>query len=297
VQKGAPDGHKVVYHEKADEHPGAETGDVVFVLKQQEHAEFKRKGADLYIERTISLSEALCGFELDVVHLDGRKLLIKSAPGEVVKPMQRGFDPLAHEDGRKAWEVMEGSDCPGVATVAEAQECDIDTLKSACEGQLKRQGLDVGAFVVDHKYGRVSFKVASRTDILDAKVPARNCTMYVAADPDAESPLRMMKAVRGEGMPTLKRPFEHGNLFIILNIEFPQSLSMDAQQQLREFLPPPLHSPAAAQDGDVEVHEVTDIDPVQSCEENRANMTASGEAYDDDREADEGARQPQCAQM
>merc|ERR1712151_1127183 len=87
IQKGSPDGHKVVFHEMADEHPDHDTGDVVFVLKEQEHAEFKRKGADLYVERTISLVEALCGFELELNHLDGRKLLIKTSPGEIVKPM------------------------------------------------------------------------------------------------------------------------------------------------------------------------------------------------------------------
>merc|ERR1719464_8951 len=65
IQKGAPDDHKVQFREMADEHPDADTGDVVFILKQQEHAEFKRKGADLFIERKISLVEALCGFSME----------------------------------------------------------------------------------------------------------------------------------------------------------------------------------------------------------------------------------------
>merc|ERR1740130_2050785 len=86
IQKGSPDNHKVVFREMADEHPDADTGDVNFVLKQQEHAEFKRKGADLFLERKISLVEALCGFELEITPLDGRKLLIKSAPGDIAKP-------------------------------------------------------------------------------------------------------------------------------------------------------------------------------------------------------------------
>merc|ERR1719265_315971 len=94
IQKGSPDGHKVNFREMADEHPDADTGDVNFVLKQQEHPEFKRKGADLFMERKISLVEALCGFELEITHLDGRKLLVKTSPGELVKPMARGFDPL-----------------------------------------------------------------------------------------------------------------------------------------------------------------------------------------------------------
>jgi len=90
IQKGSPDNHKVQFREMADEHPDADTGDVLFTLKQQEHALFKRKGADLFIERTISLVEALCGFEIEITHLDGRKLIIKTSPGEIVKPRQSG---------------------------------------------------------------------------------------------------------------------------------------------------------------------------------------------------------------
>ena len=66
VPKGAPDGHKIHFSEKADEIPDGEAGDVVFVLQEQPHAEFKRKGDDLYIERSISLTEALCGFSMEV---------------------------------------------------------------------------------------------------------------------------------------------------------------------------------------------------------------------------------------
>merc|ERR1719272_2090753 len=114
IQKGSPDGHKVTFREMADEHPDADAGDVHFVLKEQEHAVFKRKGADLFIERKISLSEALCGFELDITHLDGRKLFIKTAPGEIVKPPPRGVDPLAKEVAKTDWEVMEDCDCPSI---------------------------------------------------------------------------------------------------------------------------------------------------------------------------------------
>merc|ERR1719230_1472768 len=107
VQKGSPDQHKVTFREMADEHPDADAGDVVFVLKQQEHSDFKRKWADLFIERKISLVEALCGFELELTHLDQRKLLIKTAPGEIVKLPMRGFDPLDDTEGKMEWDVYE----------------------------------------------------------------------------------------------------------------------------------------------------------------------------------------------
>jgi len=284
IQKGSPDGHKIPFREMADEHPDADTGDVVFVLKQQEHAMFKRKGADLFIERDISLVEALCGFELEIKHLDGRKLFIKTKPGEIVKPMAQGFDPLAQEDGKTEWEVMEDFDCPSIDNAAQADTTDVDTLKKACETQLKQKGIDVGVFVVDGS--RTYFKQCTREEALAAKKPRRGSTMYIVSDPDAKKNFRMMKAVAGEGMPTYKNPFIQGNLFLILTITFPDSLTPDVQRSIRQLLPPPLNVPTITEESEgVEVHMVTDIDPVQSFNSNKINMTAGGEAYDDDEES------------
>merc|ERR1719464_1226863 len=281
IQKGSPDGHKVTFREMADEHPDADAGDVVFVLKQQEHSQFKRKGADLFIERKISLVEALCGFQIELTHLDGRKLLIKTSPGEIVKPMSQGFDPLAKDESKTEWEVMEDTDCPSIDNVAQADTTDIDTLKKACETQLKRKGIDVGVFVVDGS--RAYFKQCTREEALAAKKTRRGCTMYVLSDPDAKKSFRMMKAVKDEGMPTYKNPFVHGNLFLILTIEFPDTLSPENQQAIRKLLPPPLNVPTVKEDDPgVEPHAVTDIDPVQSYNSNKVNMSAGGEAYDDD---------------
>lgn len=66
--------------------PDTITGDIVFVLQQKDHSKFKRKFDDLYMEHTLTLTEALCGFQFVLTHLDGRQLLIKSNPGEVIKP-------------------------------------------------------------------------------------------------------------------------------------------------------------------------------------------------------------------
>eukprot|EP00931_Biecheleriopsis_adriatica_P092077 TRINITY_DN658_c0_g3_i1.p1 TRINITY_DN658_c0_g3~~TRINITY_DN658_c0_g3_i1.p1 ORF type:complete len:530 (+),score=162.50 TRINITY_DN658_c0_g3_i1:65-1591(+) len=290
IQKGSPDGHKVVFREMADEHPDADAGDVVFVLKQQEHPVFKRKGADLFVERKISLVEALCGFQMDITHLDGRKLLIKTEPGEIVKPMAQNFDPLAKEDETTEWEVFEDCDCPSVDNVAQGDTTDVDTLKKAVETQLKRKGIDVGCFVVDSQ--RAYFKECSRADALAAKKTRKGSTMYVIADPDAKKSFRMMKAVKDEGMPTYKNPFVHGNLFLVLTIEFPDELSEATQKSLYKLLPAPLHAPTWKEDDkEVEVHTVTDIDPVQSYNSNKVNMQAGGEAYDDDDDED-GRRGP-----
>ncbi|CAN1171138.1 DnaJ protein homolog 2 [Linum perenne] len=86
VEKGMQNGQKITFPGEADEAPETITGDIVFVLQQKEHPRFKRKGDDLFVEHTLLLTEALCGFRFVLTHLDGRQLLIKSLPGEVVKP-------------------------------------------------------------------------------------------------------------------------------------------------------------------------------------------------------------------
>ncbi|KAG6588253.1 DnaJ protein-like protein, partial [Cucurbita argyrosperma subsp. sororia] len=86
VEKGMQNGQKIKFPGEADEAPDSVTGDVVFVIQQKDHPRFKRKGDDLFVEHTLSLIEALCGFQFALTHLDGRQLLIKTNPGEVVKP-------------------------------------------------------------------------------------------------------------------------------------------------------------------------------------------------------------------
>ncbi|XP_047321866.1 dnaJ protein homolog [Impatiens glandulifera] len=88
VEKGMKHGQKITFPGEADEAPDTVTGDIVFILQQKEHPKFKRKGEDLFVEHTLSLTEALCGYQFILTHLDNRQLLVKSQPGEVVKPDQ-----------------------------------------------------------------------------------------------------------------------------------------------------------------------------------------------------------------
>lgn len=38
------------------------------------HSKFERRGDDLYTNVTVPLQDALTGFEMDIVHLDGHKV-------------------------------------------------------------------------------------------------------------------------------------------------------------------------------------------------------------------------------
>ncbi|EFJ24912.1 hypothetical protein SELMODRAFT_267228 [Selaginella moellendorffii] len=88
VEKGMSHNQKITFQGEADEAPDTITGDIIFVLQQKEHPKFKRKGDDLFLEHSLSLLDALCGFQFTITHLDGRQLLVKSRPGEIIKPGQ-----------------------------------------------------------------------------------------------------------------------------------------------------------------------------------------------------------------
>jgi len=63
VEKGMQHSQKITFPGEADEAPDTVTGDIIFVLQQKEHPKFKRKGDDLFYEHTLTLTEALCGFQ------------------------------------------------------------------------------------------------------------------------------------------------------------------------------------------------------------------------------------------
>lgn len=86
IDKGTPNNYQYTLHGEADEFPGTEPGDVIIVAQEQPHKRFKRKGADLLLEKSITLLESLTGVDFVLTHLDGTKIRIKNDPGEVIKP-------------------------------------------------------------------------------------------------------------------------------------------------------------------------------------------------------------------
>lgn len=86
VDKGMKHGQKIQFKGEGNQiTESKESGDVVVVLVQQPHEFFERSGDNLIIVHTITLTEALCGFQFPIKHLDGRDLLLKCPAGDVVK--------------------------------------------------------------------------------------------------------------------------------------------------------------------------------------------------------------------
>jgi len=86
VEPGMKDGQKIVFNGEADQVPGMDPGDLIFVIRMQPHKVFQRKGNNLVMKKTILLSEALLGCMFVFEHLDKRQVVVRSAPEQVIKP-------------------------------------------------------------------------------------------------------------------------------------------------------------------------------------------------------------------
>jgi len=84
INPGWREGTKITFTNEGDEEMKRETGDIVFVLKEKDHASFSRSKDDLCYTARINLVEALTGCTVNVKTLDGRTLSI--AVTEIVRP-------------------------------------------------------------------------------------------------------------------------------------------------------------------------------------------------------------------
>ena len=86
IEKGMKNNQQISFPDEGDELPGIVPGDIIFVLKQKSHKLFVREDSHLVMKKTVTLSEALTGVSFPVIHLDDHTLIVRSPPGEVIKP-------------------------------------------------------------------------------------------------------------------------------------------------------------------------------------------------------------------
>jgi len=85
IAAGLPENEKIVIAGKGNEHPEYRTGDLIVVTQFEQHSLFKRVKNDLLLEKSISLVEALLGFEFNLKHLNGQEVTIKTEAGDIVQ--------------------------------------------------------------------------------------------------------------------------------------------------------------------------------------------------------------------
>jgi len=74
IEPGMMDGMEHKFHSEGEPHMDGDAGDLVLQIRTYPHNQFERRGDDLYTNVTISLVDALQGFEMDIEHLDGHKV-------------------------------------------------------------------------------------------------------------------------------------------------------------------------------------------------------------------------------
>uniref|UniRef100_A0A8C5GZD3 DnaJ homolog subfamily B member 5-like n=1 Tax=Gouania willdenowi TaxID=441366 RepID=A0A8C5GZD3_GOUWI len=84
VNKGWKAGTKITFPREGDETPNNSPADVTFVLRDQEHEQYKREGSNIVYVAKITLKEALCGCTVNVPTLDNRMMPLPCS--DVIKP-------------------------------------------------------------------------------------------------------------------------------------------------------------------------------------------------------------------
>jgi len=102
VEAGAREGAKYVFEGMADEDPEHDAGDVIVeVYSTTKPGDFRRAGHNLYMTRTLSLRDALFGFNHQMKHYDNHTFQVRRSgvtqPGHVVRIEGEGL-PIPPED-------------------------------------------------------------------------------------------------------------------------------------------------------------------------------------------------------
>lgn len=85
VEPGCPNDHIIKFNGEGNELPDAEAGDLLIKISVKKHKLYTRAGADLIIEKEITLKQALLGFNFTLKYLDGKDFVVSTIPGEVVE--------------------------------------------------------------------------------------------------------------------------------------------------------------------------------------------------------------------
>lgn len=105
VKPGWKAGTKITFQREGDQGRNKIPADIVFIIRDKPHPNFKREGSDIRFTAKILLKQALCGCVVDVPTLSGDKLSL-NLTGEVVKPnsikrIQGHGLPLPKEPSRR----------------------------------------------------------------------------------------------------------------------------------------------------------------------------------------------------
>lgn len=95
IEPGMIDGYEYPFLGEGEPHIDGDNGDLKFVIRINKHKRFERRGDDLYTNITITLQDALNGFEIEILHLDNHIIKVQREkitwPGARIKKKGEGL--------------------------------------------------------------------------------------------------------------------------------------------------------------------------------------------------------------
>lgn len=86
IPKGIQQGDTMILNDCGNINEAGVKGDIRIIINILQHSTFKVENLDLLIEKTISLKDALCGFNFEINHLNGKVFQLSNKPGNIIKP-------------------------------------------------------------------------------------------------------------------------------------------------------------------------------------------------------------------
>ncbi|CAB0032003.1 unnamed protein product [Trichogramma brassicae] len=85
VKPGWKAGTKITFQKEGDQGRGKVPADIVFIIRDKPHSQFRREGSDIRYTCKLSLKQALCGAVIQVPTLGGEKITLNLSK-EIIKP-------------------------------------------------------------------------------------------------------------------------------------------------------------------------------------------------------------------
>jgi DnaJ family protein B protein 11 len=86
IPKGVDDNEIITLQGKGNIVNENNKGDVKVYIKIENNTQFERSGLDLYLNKTLTLKEALCGFSFEINHINGKSYTLNNTSKNIVSP-------------------------------------------------------------------------------------------------------------------------------------------------------------------------------------------------------------------
>ena len=94
IPAGIEEGMNLLIKGKGNAYSNGVCGDIKFVIQITNNTPFRRVGNDLYLKKQITLKEALCGFQCQFVHLNGKTMMMNNTTTIIFNGAKKNINGL-----------------------------------------------------------------------------------------------------------------------------------------------------------------------------------------------------------